>query len=342
MIGDPADIVLADTWIKGITDFDVDGAWEAAQLCADAERPDEALYGGRTGIDRYLGQGWLPIDEYGGSVARTMEYTWADHAMSRWAEALGYEDDATRYADRSRYYLNLWDAESGFFRARNRDGSMADLEDFNAESWGDEYTEGTAWQYLWLAPQDAERLADLMGGKAAFLDRLDEFFTLSSYEADDALPDVYYWHGNEPDIHAPYLYALLDEPARGAPWVQWVRETRYGSGPNGVDGNDDGGTLSAWYVLSALGIYPITGTEIYALSTPVFEHAEVQTLGGTLQIDASGSDWIANGRWGSVWLDDEEVFGGTLTHAELATDATLTFELDGEAKAVNSMRESMP
>ena len=342
MIGDPADIVLTDTWLKGITDFDVEGAYAAAKLCADNPRPDTALSGGRHGIDGYLSRGWVASDEHSGGVARTMEYTWADHAMSNWASSLGYDDDAQRYGDRSRYFLNLWDPETEFFRARDSAGDMEPLEDFNELAWQDEYTEGNAWQYLWLAPQDARRLADRMGGQDAILERLDEFFELSTEEEEDIWPELYYWHGNEPDIHAPYLYALLGEPGRGAPWVQWVRETRYGSGPDGVDGNDDGGTLSAWYVLSALGVYPIAGTEVYALGPPVFPHAEVDTLGGTLSIEASGSPWTARGSWLGAALDGVFVDGGTLTHDELARDTTLHFQLAPEAPLVDSERMPRP
>ena len=342
MIGDPADIVLTDTWIKGITDFDVDSAWTAAKLCADNPRPDTALSGGRSGIDSYLGLGWVAADEHSGGVARTMEYTWADHAMATWAASLGYDDDAARYGDRSRYYLNLWDPETRFFRARDRDGAMEPLEDFSELAWQDEYTEGNAWQYLWLAPQDADRLADRFGGHDAILERLDEFFALSTEEEETIWPELYYWHGNEPDIHAPYLYALLDQPGRGAPWVQWVRETRYGTGADGVDGNDDGGTLSAWYVLSALGVYPIAGTTTYALGPPVFRHAQVDTMGGVLNIDASGAGWISRGTWLGATLDGEAIEGGTLTHAQLATDASLHFQLGPGAPLVDSERDPRP
>jgi predicted alpha-1,2-mannosidase len=341
MIGDPADIVLSDTWIKGIHDFDVDAAWTAAQLCADGPRPDAALYGGRSGIDGYLGRGWVFSDEHSGSVARTMEYGWADAAMATWAEALGYDEQATRYGDRSRYYLNLWDPETAFFRARDSQGAMEPLEDFDELAWQDEYTEGNAWQYLWLAPADADRLADRFGGPDAFLERLDEFFERSTEEEDDIWPELYYWHGNEPDIHAPYLYALLGQPGRGAPWVQWVRETRYGTGADGVDGNDDGGTLSAWYVLSALGIYPIAGTEIYALGPPVFERAELDHMHGTLGIEATGARWTARGTWLGADLDGVPIEGGTLTHDELAADTVLRFHLAPESELIDSDREPL-
>jgi predicted alpha-1,2-mannosidase len=341
MIGDPADIVLADTWLKDIHDFDVDRAWEAARLCADNPRPDSALYGGRSGIDGYLGRGWVFSDEHSGGVARTMEYGWADGAMANWAAELGHDDDAGRYADRSRYYLNLWDPETRFFRARDSQGEMEPLEDFDELAWQEEYTEGNAWQYLWLAPQDAQRLADRFGGTEAFLERLDEFFLRSTEEEEDIWPELYYWHGNEPDIHAPYLYALLDQPGRGAPWVQWVRETRYGTGADGVDGNDDGGTLSAWYVLSALGVYPIAGSETYALGPPVFDLAEVETMHGTLRIEAQGARWTARGTWLGADLDGVPIDGGTITHDEIAADTVLRFHLAPETELIDSEREPL-
>ncbi len=341
MIGDPADIVLADTWLKEIDDFDVDAAWEAAKLCADNPRPDTAESGGRHGIDGYLGRGWVFSDHHSGGVARTQEYGWADGAMSNWAAGMGYDDDAERYGDRSRYYLNLWDPETRFFRARDSNGEMEPLEDFDELAWQDEYTEGNAWQYLWLAPQDADRLADRFGGVEPFFDRLDEFFELSTEEEEDIWPDLYYWHGNEPDIHAPYLYALLDQPGRGAPWVQWVRETRYGTGADGVDGNDDGGTLSAWYVLSALGVYPIAGTDIYALGPPVFDLAEVDTMHGVLRIEAQGARWTARGTWLGADLDGVPIDGCTLTHDEIAADTVLRFHLAPESELIDSEREPL-
>ncbi len=342
MVGDPADIVLADAWLKGIDGWDVDAGFDAARLCADAPRPDSALYGGRAGIEEYLGQGWVASDATSGSVARTLEYTWADHAMARWASALGREDDASRYWTRSRYFLNLWDEESGFFRGRATDGSFEPLEEFTSTGWWDEYVEGDAWQYLWLAPQDAWRLADLMGGPEAMLDRLDEFFWLSTEEEESIWPETYYWHGNEPDLHVPYLYALLDQPGRGAPWVRWVRETRYGTGAHGVDGNDDGGTLSAWYVLSALGLYPITGTETYALGPPLFRRAEVDMLDGVLVVEATGSEHVAMGSWVSASLDGAPIEGGTLQHSDLAQGATLRFVQAGVEGLVDSERGLMP
>ncbi len=341
MVGDPADIVLAGSYLKGVDDWDVQTGYQAAKLGADGPTPDGALYGGRSGIEGYLERGWVAADETDSSVAKTMEYTWADHALGRWAQALGQEQDAERYLSRARYYVNLWDEESQFFRGRAADGSFSDLADFSETAWEAEYEEGNAWQYLWLAPQDPLRLAGLMGGPEAMLERLDEFFALSAEDQEDIWPDSYYWHGNEPDLHAPYLYALLDEPARGAPWVRWVRETRYGTGPDGLDGNDDGGTLSAWYVLSALGLYPVAGTETYALGPPVFERAEVDLLHGTLVVEANGPESLERGAWSAVLLNGEAVEGGTLSHSQIAEGGHLLFLFGPDQEGVESDREGL-
>ncbi|MFH1465149.1 MAG: GH92 family glycosyl hydrolase [Pseudomonadota bacterium] len=342
MVGDPADIVLADAALKGIGGWDEQAGWEAATLCADGEKPSTALSGGRSHIESYLTRGWIGSDEESGSVSKTMEYAVADGAMAAWARARGSEDAAVRYGDRSRYYLNLWDAAEGFFRGRDSDGVFEDTTGWSGTSWEEAYTEGNAWQYLWLAPHDPDRLADVFGGQEAALDLLDAFFADSAEEEDSLWPELYYWHGNEPDLHVPFLYALLGAPERGAPWVRWVRETRYGTGADGIDGNDDGGTLAAWYVLAALGLYPVTGTPVYALGPPVFPRVEVWTPGGTLTIVAEGNPLPSAARWLGAALDGEVIEGGTLTHAQIARDGILRFEVGPPEPMVESERAPLP
>jgi predicted alpha-1,2-mannosidase len=342
MVGDPADIVLADAAVKGIEGWDEQAGWEAAVLCADGEKPSTATSGGRGHIESYLGRGWIGSDEESGSVSKTMEFAVADGALAAWAAARGNEEDAARYGDRSRYYLNLWDQAEGFFRGRSSEGAFDDTIGWEGTSWEDAYTEGNAWQYLWLAPHDAARLADALGGREAALDLLDAFFLDSAEEEDTIWPELYYWHGNEPDLHVPFLYALLGDPARGAPWVRWVRETRYGTGADGIDGNDDGATLAAWYVLSALGLYPVTGTPTYALGPPVFPRAQVMMPDGVLTIVAPGSDQPATAAWWGADLDGVPIEGGTLTHDQLQGDVTLRHHLGPTVPMVESERPALP
>ena len=324
MIGDPADIVLAETFLKGLEGWDVSGGLRAAMRGADGADHGDSAYDGRDGIRAYLEHGYVTTDAAAGSVAMTMEYGWADHALSAWTEAWGLDQDAARYRERAAPPAPLYDPATGFFRGPAASGAVAPVEDFSATAWSDDYVEGNAWQYLWAMPYDTALLAELMGGEDALLERLDAFFEASLPEEDSAWPELYYWHGNEPDLHAPWLYALLGQPERGAPWIRWIRDTRYGSGPDGLDGNDDGGTLSAWYALSALGLYPVAGTTTWALGPPVFERAELDLHDGSTIVIATEGDVHAGALVG-VELNGSPVEGGTVEHAELLGGAELRF-----------------
>ncbi len=323
MVGDPADIVLAETYIKGIRGWNEESTFDAARLTADAPVPDDAPFGGRADIDGYLERGWVALDETSGSASITLEYAWADRALSLWAQAAGRSEEAAMYASRADYYANTFDAETGFFRGRYSDGSFKDSQSFSATAWEEDYVEGNAWQYLWMVPHDPEGLASLMGGDDVLMDRLDEFFQASLEEEDTVAPDTWYWHGNEPDLHAAYMYALLGYPERGAPWVRWIRDTRYNDQPDGLDGNDDGGTLSAWYVLSALGLYPVAGTDVFALGPPLFDRAQVEMAGGGLTILTRGLGSSPQSYWLGASLDGETITGGTVRWGDISEGAEI-------------------
>lgn len=342
MIGDPAVIVLAETWLKGLEDWEVAAGLRAAMRGADGLSWVEGeSYDGREGMRSYLEHGWVSSTAASGSVSMTQEYGHADHALARWCESWGFEADAARFAARAHNPGNLFDAETGFFRPRDGEGTWEPAEDFSETAWGDAYVEGNAWHYLWAMPYDVEELTRLLGGEEAALERLDEFFALSTGEEDSSLPDVHYWHGNEHDLHAPYLYAQLGRPDLGTPWIQWVRQTRYGTGPDGLDGNDDGGTLSAWYVLSALGLYPVAGTTTWVLGPPLFDRVEVDLHDGSvLVIEAEGAGPTAS--WLGAELNGAPIEGGTLDHAELLGGSSLRFLMGPETGLVESEREEKP
>jgi predicted alpha-1,2-mannosidase len=338
MVGDPADIVLAETWLKGLEDWDVSGGLRAAMRGADGG-DYESDYEGRNGIRSYLEHGFVTTTATDGSVAITMEYGWADHALARWTESWGLHQDAERYAQRAQNPANLWDPETGFFRGRDSSGAFEPADDFSATAWHSSYVEGNAWQYLWAMPYDVPALAELQGGEDELLDRLDSFFVESALEEDTAWPDLYYWHGNEPDLHAPWVWALMDRPELGAPWIRWIRQTRYGTGPDGLDGNDDGGTLSAWYTLSALGLYPLAGTTTWALGPPAFDRAEVDLQdGSTLVIEARGDAPVSTASWDGVELNGSPV-GGTVEHDDLLGGSELRFLLGPTEAPLESERE---
>lgn len=279
MIGSPADIVMAESYLKGIRDFDVSAAYDGMKKQAN-EPPPGSEGSGRDDIVECLKYQYCPA-----SVSKTQEYAYADFSIAQLAKALGKKKDYDEFMARSKWYKNLWDKDTQFFRGKTSSGKWADEgKFFPSEPLQPNYTEGNAWQYLFFVPHDVPGLISLFGSKDAFFKKLDEFFEnavkypakiMKSGKTSIAMPDFYYWHGNEPDMHTSYMYALAGRPDKGAKWIRWVLDTKYTDGPDGINGNDDGGTMSAWYVFSAMGIYPLAGTDVYLIGSPVFEKSTV-------------------------------------------------------------------
>lgn len=326
MVGDPATIILADAWIRGVPGWSAGVGYKYASFSAGGVDVAWAQGGERPGIDSWRTLGFVPLDEVGGSASVSLEYAWADHALARWAEAAGLDYDAVVWDQQALNYINTFDPAVGFFRGRYADGTFDNADEFSDLAWTDDYVEGDAWQYLWMVPQDPTGLADLLGGTDEALARLDRFFEESLAEPDSPLADAWYWHGNEPDLNAAWLYAQLGAPERGMQWIRWIRDTRYTTGPEGLDGNDDGGTLSAWFVLSALGLYPVAGTPTWVLGPPLFERAEVDVLDGVLTVDVSAVASVAQGSWDQASVNGEPSTG-TFLQSQIARGGTLTFVL---------------
>jgi putative alpha-1,2-mannosidase len=194
--------------------------------------------------------------------------------------------------------------------------------------WEPVYAEGNAWQYLWYAPHDLDGLATLLGGRTALMARLDEFFMLSMSTPRTPLPERYYWHGNEPDIHAPWMPSAYGDAVRASRFVHWVRTERYTDGPDGIPGNDDAGTLSAWYLFAALGMYPLAGTDQWLLAAPLATRAEVTLAGGrTLTVEAPNAGTSALRLSALRWNNRDLLGTPTLTQSEVAAGGRLVVEL---------------
>lgn len=326
MIGTSADVVLAESYIKGVQGFDVEGAW--GYMWDHALGP--VCCGSRSGVEEYLSVGYVPSDLTGGSVSKTQEYAWDDWALSNLAAALGKTSEADALWEQSRTIGELWDPSVGFFRGRLSDGSWDPS--FAPTRWEDYYTEGNAWQHLWLSPH-TDLLSEIMGGREEMLATLEEFFDLTRQDWERSelglwMPLPFYWHGNEPDIHAPYLFAAAGRPHLTQKWVRWIMDTFYDLGPKGLAGNDDAGTLSAWYVFSALGFYPWAGSDLYYVGTPAFELATVRLPGGDLVVRATGPD---RGHYvQSVTLNGAPLEVAWFTHADIVNGGTLEFALGAE------------
>lgn len=320
MLGSPQEIVLADTWLKGVRDWDMEAAWP--RMRAQARGEGEIPYNARPDVATLEAYGYYPADLFGTSVAWLQELTWADHAMALLAGDLGEPAEAAHFAWRSYFWQNVWDEDVGWFHARHADGTFAD--DYDPDVWLDEYAEGNGWQYLWMPFPHHAALGETLGGREAALARLDGMFELSEAEGLLAGPQTYYWHGNEPDIHAPWLFALWGDPDAGLKWQRWIREELYAAAPDGLAGNDDGGTLSSWYIFSALGFFPIAGTPEYVVGVPLFERATFPAGDGTFTVRRVGDgDHVAGVTLNGVPLPDP-----TFRHAQIVAGGELVVELE--------------
>lgn len=340
MIGTPADIVIADSVIKGVDDFDVEAAYREMIETATGPTPAGHPYVGREGIEDYLTLGYVAADRYDQATSRTLEYAIADAAIALVAEHLGRSEDAVLFHQRSRQYRNVWDPSTRFFRGRRADGSFLEPFDPLAFTLTNtlSYTEGNAWQYRWLVPHDPLGLRDLFGSDEAFVEALQTFFVNARAEYESPVledadelslmqnPPRWYWHGNEPDIHAPYLFAVAGRADLTQEWVRWIATTLYHTGRDGIPGNDDAGTLAAWYVFSALGFYPLPGTDLYVLGAPLFPRIEVRLREGVLVVEAPAVS--AENRYvQTVTLNGRVVKGPFVRHADIAGGGTLRFEM---------------
>ena len=290
LIGASGEIVIADSFVKGVRDYDVELAYEAVTRSGRERRPEGSSSPGRRHIEDYLSLGYVPYEAAEKGTSMTLEYAASDGAIAEFAKALGREADAAEFTARASSYRALWDADTRFFRARLRDGSFK--EPFDPNAWGVDYTESTAWQYLWYVPHDPAGLIELFGGRTAFLDALEDFFARSEREHANSGGTSrlnlrrYYWASNEPDIHTAYLFSDAGRPDLAGRWSRWALETTFGDGPDGLPGNDDCGTMSAWYLFTALGLYPVPGYDKYYVGAPLFTNAEIDLPEGVLRISA--------------------------------------------------------
>ena len=278
MLGTSLNIVFSEAMRKGIHGFNEQ---ELYQFALDAMMQRQTLsYGAPPSLETYEELQYWPNGEVGRSVAWTQEQSIADYALGSLAVEMGDIEDGELLLARSTYWRNLWDPEIGFVHGRNRDGSFAELESESA--WVEDYAEGNARQYLWLTIHDIPKLFELLGGQEAALLRLEEFFVEMEKTDGETLgiPEQWYWHGNEPTLHVPWLFALAGDKETGDQWIAWLLQHRYSDQPDGLAGNDDGGTLSAWYVFASLGFYPMAGSTDYVLGEPIWDQASF-TVNGT-------------------------------------------------------------
>jgi predicted alpha-1,2-mannosidase len=272
MIGDHATTMICDAWLKGITGFDPEIAYNYLRKNAfDSPSPEEYLDGkGRRALKSYLRYGYIPLEDSvwdafhrNEQVSRTLEYAFDDYALAQFAKSLGKEEDYNTLLKRSGNWHNVFDNQTGFVRGRYIDGKWIDP--FYPFAKAKYICEGTPFQYTWYVPHDVAGLSGAMGGNVAFLSKLEKFFE-----------EGHYWHGNEPDHQAPYMFSMAGDPANTIKWVHKIIADEYGTGPGGLSGNEDAGQMSAWLVFSMMGFYPVCpASNQYIISTPVFDEVKI-------------------------------------------------------------------
>ncbi len=325
MIGASADNALADAYVKGVRGFDAERAYQKSRWMAMHPVPESAGYEGRAGVREYIEKGYVPSDKYDSAASRTIEFSYNDWCLSNLAGALGKNEDRDMFMARSRNWRNLWDKRTGSLRGRSSDGSFS--WPFLPWAWTAYYVEGNARQWLWAPWHDVQGMIELMGGKAGFARRLDEFFHKSAARPDTILPDTFYWHGNEPDIHAAYLFNFAQRPELTRKWVQWIMREKYDDTPAGLDGNDDCGTLSAWYVFSALGFYPVAGSDTYLLGSPLFGKATLHLQEGDLVIRKQGEP-DKGAYFSEVLLNNKRLYEPWFKHQDIAGGGEIVFKAE--------------
>ena len=337
MIGDPAAVVLAEAYVKGFRGFDAEAAFRAVLKNADVPQADDMKRdwddnGGdipgcpetRGGLTWYLSHGYVAHDQTRESVSRTLDYSLADFSVAAFAAALGKESEKKRFLSRAANFTNLWNASEGAFLPRNRDGSWVDPDKLNWNTRA--YVETNKRSARWCVPHDVERLVSLMGGEAAFERELDYFFEKEFYRTDTV--GNLSVHGNETCHHVAYLYNRIGKYDKTCRRVRDILRRCYSSSRRGFDGNEDCGAMSAWYILSALGFYPLNpASGEYEIGAPLVDSADIKVAGGVLNITVekkSKDAW----RTVSVKLNGRELSSRRISHSQLVSGGTLHFVLD--------------
>jgi len=320
MIGYHSASVIYDAYSKGIRGFDAEKAFQAMKVSADKNKK---------GTEPYLNLGFIPANSKRESVSCLLENAYDDWCIAQMAKALGHEDDYHEYLLRSEFYKNVFDGHTRFFRSRLSDGIWESP--FNPAEVGRAYTEATAWQYRFFVPHNVNGLIGLFGGKEHFTEALDSLFN-TTVKTQGHLSDItgmvgQYAHGNEPSHHMAYLYSYAGQPWKTQEMTRRLLKEMYQPVPEGISGNEDCGQMSAWYVLSSLGLYSVCpGSTQFVLTSPLFPKAEITlTNGKTLTIKANNpaeNIYIQN-----VKLNGQTVPENFVTYQQLMEGGTLEFVL---------------
>jgi predicted alpha-1,2-mannosidase len=331
MTGYHSAAVIAEACNKGIPGVDCERAYKVMMK--------RAMVDDFQGLGYYRTKGYIPCDLEGESVSKTFEYCYDDWSIAHVAKKLGHSEDATMLVARSRNYRNYYDRSVNFARPKLASGEWATpfdpIEMGHSKKWRD-FTESNSWQATFAIQHDAAGLIEILGGQQQFLKKLDKLFDQPSTLPADAPPDIaglvgQYAHGNEPSHHIAYLYAYAGQPHKTQARVRMLMETMYKALPDGLQGNEDVGQMSAWYVMSAMGFYsvdPVSGN--YIFGTPLFDHVTLQ-LGKDRQLEIVANRKSPTDQYiQSVSFNEKPYEKSWFNHRDIANGARIVFEMGSE------------
>lgn len=358
MVGDHLIPVIVDAYMKGYRDYDVDLLYNAMKQKAlelpQSPIPHEA---GRSGLEYYKKLGYAPIDKVTEAVPNTLELAYDDWCIAQLAKELGKDKDYELFMKRAYNYKNVWDSETAFMRPKKSDGTwLEELKDNEQEiiTEGEHsyynyfdpllvgrrpnrhYTESNAWQYIWSVQHDIQGLIDLFGNNKKFITKLDEFFDMSPIISHPKYVGVVgtigqYVHGNQPSHHVAYLYNYAGQPWKTQEKARLVTNEMYRSGPGGLPGNEDMGSLSSWYILSAMGIYPVApGSTAYTIGSPSFGKATMDLGNGKTFSIIANNNSNDNIYIQSAKLNGKPLSRTWITHEEIVKGGNVTFDMGPE------------
>jgi len=331
MVGNPALPVIADAYLKGIKGFDKDLAYEALKSTGMMDE---------RGLKELKKFGYIPADSMVESVAMGLEYAIADWSVAQVAKQRGNKADYAYWSKRGANYKNYFDKETRFMRGRIADDKWrTPFNPFQAIHRQDDFTEGNGWQYLWLVPQDVEGLIGLLGGTKPFVAKLDSLFIAKGDMGAESSPDIsgligQYAHGNEPSHHIAYLYAYAGQPYKTADKVRYIMDNLYTDQFDGLSGNEDVGQMSAWYVFSSLGFYPVNPANgMYVFGSPVVNEATLQVGGGkTFSLSVKNNSKV-NKYIQSVTLNGKPYTHSYLLHKDIIKGGKMVMQMGAKPAA---------
>ena len=322
MIGYHGVPVIADAYLKGIRDYDANLALEAMKHSANQDH---------LGLESYKKYGFIPVEEESESVSKTLEYAYDDWCIAMMAKEMGKENDYIKFIKRAQNYKNLFDPTSKFMRGRFNNSWFSPFDPYEVNF---NYTEANAWQYRFYVPQDISGMMDLLGGPKALENELDSLFSAEIKTSGRNQADItgligQYAHGNEPSHHMAYLYNFTGKPHKTMERVKEIRDKLYFNAPDGISGNEDCGQMSAWYVFSAMGFYPVTpGSNEYIIGTPMFDGLKINLENKNsfeiLAHDLSDGNFYIE----STRLNGEKLDGSYITHQDIVEGGRFDFYMN--------------